>query len=429
MGGELLVLVLHRHHHRRPRLGRRLLHRRDPGRADRQLRRLPRAEAGAGLQHSADGRRAAVAPARPLSRERPMMILSGDPPRGRAADRGARRRDPRASRLAPFLFPGAKALNVAAQICVYALLGASYDLLLGYAGIVSFAHVMFFGVGSYGVGLALYGLGPSWGALALGLAAALVVSLALALAIGAVLAARAGDLLRHGDAGGRLRLQRAGFAALLADRRRRRALVSGSRRAATGFQADRRRISRRRDQRAGARLLSRLRRRGARLSRAAARRQFAVRPGAAGDPRERLPRRSARLPHRLSPHVCDRGRGGGSDRRGGAQRHLAALRRPRHGAQLLDPDRRAGHRRRRRHGLAVRRDSRRRDLRGGGELSAEPDGPALAGRGRRAACRFCPRSSIPTAGCLWLGLAFVLAIYFAPQGIVGRLRPSAREEE
>jgi branched-chain amino acid transport system permease protein len=71
--------------------------------------------------------------------------------------------------LAPFLFPGAKALNVAAKTCVMILLAASYDLLLGYAGIVSFAHVMFFGVGAYGVGLMLYALGASWGALGLGL--------------------------------------------------------------------------------------------------------------------------------------------------------------------------------------------------------------------------------------------------------------------
>ena len=64
------------------------------------------------------------------------------------------------------------------------LLVASYDVLLGYAGIVSFAHVMVFGVGAYGVGLALYALGPSWGALLLGLGVACVLSLALALAIG-----------------------------------------------------------------------------------------------------------------------------------------------------------------------------------------------------------------------------------------------------
>ena len=66
-GRRIAGADVHRHHRRRPRLGRRLLHRRGSRRADRQLRRLPRAEAGAGLQHPADGRGAAVAAARPLS--------------------------------------------------------------------------------------------------------------------------------------------------------------------------------------------------------------------------------------------------------------------------------------------------------------------------------------------------------------------------
>ena len=38
--------------------------------------------------------------------------------------------------LTPFLFPGTRSLNVAAKICVFILLVASYDLLLGYTGIV-----------------------------------------------------------------------------------------------------------------------------------------------------------------------------------------------------------------------------------------------------------------------------------------------------
>ena len=41
--------------------------------------------------------------------------------------------------LAPFLFPGTRSVDTAARICVFILLVASYDLLLGYAGIVSFA--------------------------------------------------------------------------------------------------------------------------------------------------------------------------------------------------------------------------------------------------------------------------------------------------
>jgi branched-chain amino acid transport system permease protein len=112
-----------------------------------------------------------------------MMILSGDRPRSTALSI-LLIAIALALALAPFLFPGAKAANVAANICIFALLAASYDLLLGYAGIVSFAHIMFFGIGSYSVAIALYGLGASWAALAVGVAAAVPVSLLLALAIG-----------------------------------------------------------------------------------------------------------------------------------------------------------------------------------------------------------------------------------------------------
>lgn len=85
---------------------------------------------------------------------------------------------------APFLFPGAKALSVAAKTLVFILLVASFDLLLGYTGIVSFAHTMFFGIGAYGIAIASTRLGEGFAALAVGLAAALAVSLALSLVIG-----------------------------------------------------------------------------------------------------------------------------------------------------------------------------------------------------------------------------------------------------
>ena len=48
--------------------------------------------------------------------------------------------------FAPFVFPGSKAMSVAAKMLVFIVLVASYDLLLGYTGIVSFAHTMFFGI-------------------------------------------------------------------------------------------------------------------------------------------------------------------------------------------------------------------------------------------------------------------------------------------
>ena len=86
--------------------------------------------------------------------------------------------------LAPFVFPGTRSLNVAAKVAVFILLVASYDLLLGYTGIVSFAHTMFFGIGGYGVGIAMSKLGSGWGSLLLGISISLVFSLAIALAIG-----------------------------------------------------------------------------------------------------------------------------------------------------------------------------------------------------------------------------------------------------
>ncbi|MEQ1804250.1 MAG: branched-chain amino acid ABC transporter permease [Burkholderiaceae bacterium] len=86
--------------------------------------------------------------------------------------------------FAPFLFPGTKALNVAAKIIVFIVLVASFDLLLGYTGIVSFAHTMFFGIGAYGIAIACSRLGPTWGAIGIGLGMALLISLMLSLLIG-----------------------------------------------------------------------------------------------------------------------------------------------------------------------------------------------------------------------------------------------------
>ena len=84
----------------------------------------------------------------------------------------------------PFLFPGVKALNVAAKVLVFVVLVASFDLLLGYTGIVSFAHTMFFGIGAYGLAIAFSQLGPTWSALGIGLAAGLGLSGLLAWVIG-----------------------------------------------------------------------------------------------------------------------------------------------------------------------------------------------------------------------------------------------------
>ena len=86
--------------------------------------------------------------------------------------------------LAPLWLPGSKSLGVAAKVLVFILLVASYDLLLGYTGIVSFAHTMFFGIGAYGVAIASTRLGPGFGSIAVGVAGALGASLLLSLVVG-----------------------------------------------------------------------------------------------------------------------------------------------------------------------------------------------------------------------------------------------------
>jgi branched-chain amino acid transport system permease protein len=84
----------------------------------------------------------------------------------------------------PFLFSGSQPVSTAAKICVFVVLVASYDLLLGYSGIVSFAHTMFFGIGGYGIAIALERLGPTWSSAGIGLVSALMLSALLAVAIG-----------------------------------------------------------------------------------------------------------------------------------------------------------------------------------------------------------------------------------------------------
>ncbi len=86
--------------------------------------------------------------------------------------------------FAPFLFPGVKALSVAAKVLIFVVLVVGFDLLLGYTGIVSFAHTMFFGIGAYGIAISSNTWGPTWGAIGLGFALSLGLTLALSLAIG-----------------------------------------------------------------------------------------------------------------------------------------------------------------------------------------------------------------------------------------------------
>jgi branched-chain amino acid transport system permease protein len=78
----------------------------------------------------------------------------------------------------PVLLPHPFVLSIATQAVIWALLAASWDLLSGYTGQVSFGHAGFFALGAYTAAAASKHLGLSpWLGLALGAAVAGVVGL------------------------------------------------------------------------------------------------------------------------------------------------------------------------------------------------------------------------------------------------------------
>jgi branched-chain amino acid transport system permease protein len=86
--------------------------------------------------------------------------------------------------LVPVLFPSFKTVDLAIKIAIFATLVASFDIMLGYTGILSFGHGMFFGIGAYCMAFMLGKYGsPSYANLILGLFLAMVVATILALVI------------------------------------------------------------------------------------------------------------------------------------------------------------------------------------------------------------------------------------------------------
>lgn len=79
-------------------------------------------------------------------------------------------------------------LNMLTEIIVFALYAVSYNLLLGYAGLLSFGHAMFFGMGAFTVAVALIHV-PG-----LSMWSAVLMALVMTTAVGFV---TGGFLLRH----------------------------------------------------------------------------------------------------------------------------------------------------------------------------------------------------------------------------------------
>jgi len=78
---------------------------------------------------------------------------------------------------------------LASEVLIFALFAMSYDLVLGYGGMLSFGHAAFFGIGAYSTGIILLRLCPS-----------VPVALLGAVAISSVVAAFVGyaSIRRHG---------------------------------------------------------------------------------------------------------------------------------------------------------------------------------------------------------------------------------------
>jgi branched-chain amino acid transport system permease protein len=84
--------------------------------------------------------------------------------------------------LAAALFPavaGAYPVKLFQEILVFGVFAMSLDLLMGYAGMVSFGHAAFFGIGAYVAALALTRAPGAGGALVLPVLAAAVAALVL----------------------------------------------------------------------------------------------------------------------------------------------------------------------------------------------------------------------------------------------------------
>lgn len=84
----------------------------------------------------------------------------------------------------PFLSDSRSLYILFTQIFIFAIFAMSFDLLLGYTGIVSFGHGMFFGIGAYSVSLFLKNFDASIGYFLLGVLVAIVLSGILSYVIG-----------------------------------------------------------------------------------------------------------------------------------------------------------------------------------------------------------------------------------------------------
>ncbi len=86
--------------------------------------------------------------------------------------------------ILPFVYESRTLLILLTQVFIFAIFAMSYDLLLGFTGIVSFGHAMFFGIGAYTIGIFMKRFEPTWSYLFLALLVVILLTGVLSFVIG-----------------------------------------------------------------------------------------------------------------------------------------------------------------------------------------------------------------------------------------------------
>ncbi|MBP2079743.1 branched-chain amino acid ABC transporter permease [Oceanobacillus polygoni] len=86
--------------------------------------------------------------------------------------------------LVPFIVTGRSMQFIFIQIFIFAIFAMSYDILLGFTGIISFGHVMFFGIGAYSTAIVMSRLDSTIGSFLLGVVIAVILASIVSFIVG-----------------------------------------------------------------------------------------------------------------------------------------------------------------------------------------------------------------------------------------------------
>ncbi|MBP1948247.1 branched-chain amino acid ABC transporter permease [Virgibacillus litoralis] len=86
--------------------------------------------------------------------------------------------------IVPFIFTGRSMLFMVMQIFIFGIFAMSYDLLLGYTGIISFGHAMFFGIGAYSAAIVMDLNDSTLLSLAAGILVAIIIAAIVSFIVG-----------------------------------------------------------------------------------------------------------------------------------------------------------------------------------------------------------------------------------------------------